>query len=260
MGDRQPVARRLPDANVARDHRVEHELREVLADLALDIPAQPRARVVHRQQHSGDRQPRVELALHERERLQQPREPLQREVLGLHRHDHPIGRHQRADRERPERGRAVEQDELKHAPHRLQALAQALLEALDPWQLHVRARQPRARRKHLQTGDHRVHQGLRCRHIARQHLVQAGYLRARETQPDGGVRLRIDIDEQRPPPGLGDARGDIYRGRRLTNPTLLVGDRIHRAHAWEASRAGLAGVIDTPFCSGCTETSHLATP
>ena len=81
----------------------------MLAHLALHITRQPGAAVVHRQQHSRDRQPRVQLALDERERLEQPSEPLEREVLRLDRHDHSIGRHERIDRKRPERGRAVEE-------------------------------------------------------------------------------------------------------------------------------------------------------
>ena len=63
MDHRAPEARRLAEADVARDHGVEDELREVLAHLALDVARQARAAVVHRQQHAGDGQARVELAL-----------------------------------------------------------------------------------------------------------------------------------------------------------------------------------------------------
>ena len=94
-----PVARRLAEPDVARDHRVEDERGEVLADLALDVLGELRARVVHRQQHPGDGQPRVELALDQRERVQQPGETLEREVLGLDRHDHPLRGDQRVDRQ-----------------------------------------------------------------------------------------------------------------------------------------------------------------
>ena len=48
---RPAVARGLADAHVARDDRVEHERREVLADLALDVAREARAAVVHREQH-----------------------------------------------------------------------------------------------------------------------------------------------------------------------------------------------------------------
>ena len=55
-------ARRLPHAHVARDDGLEDELGEVLADLPFNITGKPRAAVVHRQDHSPDRQPRVQLA------------------------------------------------------------------------------------------------------------------------------------------------------------------------------------------------------
>ena len=63
LDDRDAVARRLAEPDVARDDGVEDELREVLAHLALDVLRQPRAPVVHRQDHPRDREPRVELAL-----------------------------------------------------------------------------------------------------------------------------------------------------------------------------------------------------
>ena len=105
------VARRLAEPDVARDHGVEDERREVRADLALDVLGELRARVVHRQQHPRDRQPRVELALDQVERVEQAGQALEREVLGLHRDDHAVGGDERVDRQRAERRRAVEQDE-----------------------------------------------------------------------------------------------------------------------------------------------------
>ena len=86
-----------PTLTFLRDHGVEDEVGEVGADLPLDVLAEPRAGVVHRQQHPRDRQPRVELALHERQRLEQPGQALEREVLGLHGDDHLVGGHERAD-------------------------------------------------------------------------------------------------------------------------------------------------------------------
>ena len=59
----------------------------------------------------GDRQPRVQLALDQRQRVEQAGESLEREVLGLDRDDHAIGRDQRVDGQRAERGRAVEERE-----------------------------------------------------------------------------------------------------------------------------------------------------
>ena len=91
------------------------------AHLALDVLREARAAVVHRQDHPGDAQPRVELALDEPERVEQAGQALEREVLGLHRHDHLVGRDERVDGERPERRRAVEQREEEAAAHRAHA-------------------------------------------------------------------------------------------------------------------------------------------
>ena len=97
--------------HVARDDGVEDELGEVLAQVALDVARQPRAAVVHGQQHARDREPGVELALDHADGLDQAGEALERVVLGLDRHDQPVGRDERVDRQRAERRRAVEQRE-----------------------------------------------------------------------------------------------------------------------------------------------------
>ena len=52
-------------------------------------------------------------ALIEVDRLHELREALERVVLGLHRHDHAVGRGERVDGQRPERRRAVEEDEVE---------------------------------------------------------------------------------------------------------------------------------------------------
>ena len=53
---RNAEARRLAEADVARDDGVEDEPGEVLADIALDVAAQARPRIVHRHHHAGDPQ------------------------------------------------------------------------------------------------------------------------------------------------------------------------------------------------------------
>src|SRR3712207_8843892 len=50
----------------------------------------------------------VQRALDELEGVEQAGEPFEREVLGLHRDDHAVGRDKCVDGERPERRRAVE--------------------------------------------------------------------------------------------------------------------------------------------------------
>ena len=78
----------------------------------------------------------VELALHERQRVEQTGQPLQREVLGLDRDDHPVGRDQGVDGQRAQRGRAVEQHERDTRPgSAIERVAQAVLGAGYPRQL-----------------------------------------------------------------------------------------------------------------------------
>ena len=42
------------------------------------------------------------------------------------------------------------------------------------------------------------------------------------TEPGSGVRLRVEVDEQRPLTGLREARCEVDRGRGLADAALLV--------------------------------------
>ena len=66
--------------------------------------------------------------------------------------------------------------------------------------------------------------------VAGQHLVEPGPLVAREPEPDGGVALRVGVDQQRLVAGLGDAGGDVDGRRGLPDAALLVRDRVNGAH------------------------------
>ena len=81
--------------------------------------------------------------------------------------------------------------------------------------------------------------GVGGRDVAGQHLVEARALVAGEAEPDGGVALRVGVDQQRLVAGLGDAGGDVDRGGGLPHPALLVRDRVNGAHcALETSDPG----------------------
>ena len=51
-----------------------------------------------------------------------------------------------------------------------------------------------------------------------------------DADPHRRVALWIDVDEQGPVAGLGDARRDVDRGGGLPDPALLVGNGAHDAH------------------------------
>ena len=117
---REPVARRLGQAYRAGHDRLEDELAEVLAHLRRDVGGESRAAVDHREQHAAEHEARVEPAADEVDRARQLGEPLERVVLGLHRDEHAVGRRERVHGQRPERGRAVEEDEGVGAPRLLE--------------------------------------------------------------------------------------------------------------------------------------------
>ena len=209
----------------------------MLSDLPLDITRQARPPVVHRQHHPRNPQARVEPLAYERKRVQQGRQALEGEILGLHGHDHAIRRHQRAHRERAKRRRAVEQHVLEVLSDRCQALAQPLLEAGDPRQLDVRPGEPGTGGQQRQAVHASPRQRLCGAHLSGQHFVQPRRMRAPDAHANGRVGLRIGVDEQRLAPRLRYACTDVHRGRRLAHTTLLVGDRIHGGHRLQASDA-----------------------
>ena len=80
--------------------------------------AEPGASVDHRQQHSGDRQPRVQARADELDRVEELGETLERVVLALHGNEHAVGRGERVHGQRAERRGAVDEDERVRRPPR----------------------------------------------------------------------------------------------------------------------------------------------
>src|SRR4029077_3251304 len=132
LGPRQTIARGLGNPDAARDHSFEDHPGELLAQLGLDILGQTRALVVHGYEQSRHLQARVQLTADQAQRLQELDEALERQVLGLHRDYDAVGGHQGVDRDRAERGRAVEEGTGEALPHRAESFAQADLGALEP--------------------------------------------------------------------------------------------------------------------------------
>jgi len=83
----------------------------------------------------------VRRGLDQRERVEQAREALQREVLSLHWDDDAIGRNERIDGQRTERGGAVEQGEGVALADRLERVPQTGLRSGDARQFDGGARQ-----------------------------------------------------------------------------------------------------------------------
>src|SRR5205085_9446414 len=49
-------------------------------------------------------------------------------------------------------------------------------------------------------------------------------------EPRRRVRLRVEVDDERPLPGLGEAGGEVDRSRRLADAALLVRERVDPGH------------------------------
>ena len=88
---RQAVARRFGQADVARDHRLEHDLAEAGADVVGDLGGEVVAPVEHGERDAEDRQLGIEAGADPLDRLEQLAEPLEREEFGLQRHQDRIG-------------------------------------------------------------------------------------------------------------------------------------------------------------------------
>ena len=89
---RQAVARRFGQADVARDHRFEHQLAEARAHVVGDLVGQAVAAVEHRQHDADDAEIGIEALLDLLDRLQQLAKPFEREELALQRHQQRVGR------------------------------------------------------------------------------------------------------------------------------------------------------------------------
>ena len=94
-----------------------------LRDLLTEIGAL----VVHRHQHAGDVERRVQRGADAAQRGDEIGEPLEREVFAVERNQHGVGGDERVEREQPERRRRVDQDEVEAIAQRLEQIAQAAL-------------------------------------------------------------------------------------------------------------------------------------
>src|SRR5262249_26108482 len=108
--------RRLPQANVSRNHGFEHFLAEVAADVLDDLSCEVSPLVEHGQDDALDREERVEGLPYPLDRLEKLREALEREVLGLDRDQDGVGGRERVHGQERQRGGAVDQDQVIGAP------------------------------------------------------------------------------------------------------------------------------------------------
>ena len=158
MDDRLPVAGRLRQPRRARDDRIKNLLAEMLPHLAQHLLREPRAPVEHRHHHAQQFQPRVHPRFpHLPQHAMDHRDPLQRVILALQRHQQRIRRGKRVQRENPQRRRAINDDQIKplRLADRLQRQREPLQMILHPRQLDLRAAQIHLAGHHLQPRERR---------------------------------------------------------------------------------------------------------
>ena len=169
----------------------------------------------------------IEPGLDELDRAEQLRQPLERVVLGLHRNDHAVGGGERVHGQRPVRGRAVEEDvAVAVAGSRERALEVALAVRV-VGELDRGAGEGGLRGHELEVPEPRRPGDLGDRRTVEQVVARRPVRLLAQT--GRGVRLRVEIDEQRPLARLGEAGGEIDGGRRLADAALLVRDRVDGA-------------------------------
>jgi hypothetical protein len=245
---RHAVRGRLGEPHVARDHRAEQLVAEVLLELGRDVLRERVARVVHRAQQALDLEPRIEVRAHLLEGLQQVRQAFERVILALHRDEHRIGGAQSVQRQEAERRRAVEQDEVVvgsdfrdrrlHLPERVgERVLEPRLPLRQVDELDLGAGQVAIRRHEVEPGRGRRDAHVGDLLLAEQHLVDRVLQRALVDAGAGGrVALRIEVHDEHAALHRDEAGGEVHRRRRLADPALLVGDREDARHPRSATR------------------------
>jgi hypothetical protein len=225
------VAGRLGQLDVAADGAAQQDVAEVRADVVQHLAAEVRAAVVPAGEQARDAQPRVQPALHQVHDLRQLGQALQREELGLHRHEDLVAQDQGVEREQPEAGRAVHQDVV---PARaavgalvgLEGVAQDDLAAHDVDQLQLRARQVHAAGQHAEPRLARGAHGLLQRGLAMQDLVHRDLLVGGvHVHVHRQVALRVEVADQHAAPEARQAGAEVHGRGGLAHPALLVDDR-----------------------------------
>ena len=162
------------------------------------------------------------------DRLHELRETLERVVLRLHRHEDAVGRGERVHGERPERRRAVEEDEVVLLAARRERLGEVALAVVAARELDDRAGKVGLRRDEVEVLERRVLDELGERGAVEE-VVARRPVRA-HPEPGRRIRLRVEVDDERALAGLGEAGGEIDGGRRLTDAALLVREGVDAAH------------------------------
>ncbi len=165
----------------------------------------------------------IEVLADHRQRVLQLDQPAHRQILALHGDDHLVGGRQRVDRQQPEAGRRVDEDEVVVLEDRLEGLLQRALAADHRRHRDLGAGEVdrRAGDVDLALADHLADRDLVHEHVVHRLLERVGVdaLGHRE------VALRVHVDAQHAVTLLRERDGEVERRRRLGDAALLIGER-----------------------------------
>ena len=160
--------------------------------------------------------------------MEELRQAFERVVLRLHRHEHAVGRGERVDRQRPERRRAIEEDEVVAVGAGGESLGEIPLAVGAARELDHGAREIRLRGNEVEIRERGRMNELGKRRAVEEVIARRS-VRA-HPKPRGRVRLRIEVDHERALAGLGQAGGEVDGGRRFPDTAFLVRNGVDAAH------------------------------
>jgi hypothetical protein len=160
--------------------------------------------------------------------IEQPgnhRNALQRVILTLQGHEKVIGRGESVQGEDPEGGRTIDEDELKAiaVPDGVQGEFDALNVVFEPGDLDVGPAKVDLAGDNLQAIVAGFLNAFLEGSFSQEHPVGAGAFHLFQSQPAGGIGLRIQVKQEDPPPRGCQAGGNIDGTRGFSDPALLVG-------------------------------------
>ena len=211
----------LSQTDVALDYCIERQRPEMLAHLGGDLVVQAVAHV-HRQHESFDFERGVQAALDDLDRVEQLREPFERQVFALHGNQHRVGGREDVDGGVSQRGRAVDEHVVVVVAHLRENPLDDVVALFHFRKFGVGRHQIDARRQQPQPFDVLAAKDhLRGAACAGDAFVDALGIDV-EAQARRGVGLRVGVEQQHLLAENGQRSGQIDRRRGLSHAAFLV--------------------------------------
>ncbi len=192
-------------------------------DLLGDLEREAIPAVVHGEHDGEDLEAGVEPRLDGLDRGEEVGEPLEREVLRLDGDDDAVRCREGVDGEEPERRWAVDENGVV-AGEAGERCPQPELPRQDRNELYLRTRHLERRGQEIEAADGCRDDGLSDRLLPQQDAVDGPVPVLPHSEAAGGVRLRVEVDDEHAGPSGGQGGAQADRGGGLAHPALLVAD------------------------------------